>query len=167
MPGTILSRWHTVSYLILVTPLKVWVPQSDLTLCDPMDCSPPSSSVYGDSLGKNTGVGCYFLPSPGHLPNPGIKPVTPLWSRYSCFHFTNNKAVNQRVRGLSTSQDSNAKAQVHSSPLHSLASPDTSHKTPEKPRRSEHPLSPGVPTRHSPMAPRVTSGFCRGLMCLS
>ena len=29
--------------------------------CDPMDCSPPGSSVHGDSLGKNTGVGCQFL----------------------------------------------------------------------------------------------------------
>jgi len=26
------------------------------TLCDPMDCSLPGSSVHGDSLGKNTGV---------------------------------------------------------------------------------------------------------------
>ena len=26
-----------------------------------MDCSPPGSSVHGDSPGKNTGVGCYFL----------------------------------------------------------------------------------------------------------
>ena len=25
-------------------------------LCDPMDCSPPGSSVHGDSPGKNTGV---------------------------------------------------------------------------------------------------------------
>ena len=31
--------------------------QSCLTLCDPMDCSPPDSSVHGDSLGKNTGEG--------------------------------------------------------------------------------------------------------------
>ena len=31
------------------------------TLCDPMDCSPPGSSVHGDSPGKNTGVGCHFL----------------------------------------------------------------------------------------------------------
>ena len=27
------------------------------TLCNPMDCSPPGSSVQG----KNTGVGCHFL----------------------------------------------------------------------------------------------------------
>ena len=35
--------------------------QSCPPLCDPMDCSPPGSSVYGDSSGKNTGVGCHFL----------------------------------------------------------------------------------------------------------
>ena len=29
------------------------------TLCDPMDCSPPGSSVH--SPGKNTGVGCHAL----------------------------------------------------------------------------------------------------------
>ena len=27
-----------------------------LTLCDPMTCSLPDSSIHGDSLGKNTGV---------------------------------------------------------------------------------------------------------------
>ena len=27
-------------------------------LCHPMDCSPPGSSVCGDSPDKNTGVGC-------------------------------------------------------------------------------------------------------------
>ena len=32
--------------------------QSCLTLRDPMDYSPPASSVCGDSPGKNTGVGC-------------------------------------------------------------------------------------------------------------
>ena len=32
-----------------------------LTLCDPMDCSPPGSSVHGGSPGKNTGVGCHAL----------------------------------------------------------------------------------------------------------
>ena len=35
------------------------VAQSYLTLCDPMDCSPPGSSFHGDSPGKNTGVGCH------------------------------------------------------------------------------------------------------------
>ena len=35
--------------------------QSCPTLCDPMDCSPPGSSVRGDSPGKNTGVGSHAL----------------------------------------------------------------------------------------------------------
>ena len=35
--------------------------QSCLTLCDPLDCTPPGSSVHGDSPGKNTGVGCHAL----------------------------------------------------------------------------------------------------------
>ena len=40
----------------------VWlVTQLGPTLCDPMDCSLPGSSVHGDSSGKNTGVGCHAL----------------------------------------------------------------------------------------------------------
>ena len=49
------------------------VVQSCPTPCDPMDCSPPGSSVLGDSPGKNTGE----CPPPGDLPNPGIKPRSP------------------------------------------------------------------------------------------
>ena len=29
-----------------------------LTLCNPIDSSPPDSSVHGDSPGNKTGVGC-------------------------------------------------------------------------------------------------------------
>ena len=35
--------------------------QSCPTLCDPMDWSPPGSSVHGDSPGKHTGVGFHAL----------------------------------------------------------------------------------------------------------
>ena len=38
------------------------VTQSCPTLCNTLDCSPPDSSVYGDSPGKNTEVGYHFLP---------------------------------------------------------------------------------------------------------
>ena len=31
------------------------------TLCDPIACSLPGSSVHKDSLSKNTGVGCHAL----------------------------------------------------------------------------------------------------------
>ena len=37
------------------------VSQLCLTLCDPMDCSPPGSSVHANSPGKNTGVSCHAL----------------------------------------------------------------------------------------------------------
>ena len=37
------------------------VAQSCPTCCNPMNCSPPSSSAHGDSPGKNTGLGCHFL----------------------------------------------------------------------------------------------------------
>ena len=52
-----------------------YIAQSCLTLCDPMDCSPPGSSVHGDSPGKNTRVACHVLlqeifPSQGS--NPGL-----------------------------------------------------------------------------------------------
>ena len=37
------------------------VTQSCPTLCDPMDCILPGSSVHGGSPGKATGVGCHAL----------------------------------------------------------------------------------------------------------
>ena len=48
--------------------------QSCLTLCDPMDCNPPSSSVHGISQKEYwSGLPC---PPPGDLPDPGIEPVS-------------------------------------------------------------------------------------------
>ena len=38
-----------------------FVTQSCPTLCDPMDCSLPGSSIHGDSSEKNTRVGCHAL----------------------------------------------------------------------------------------------------------
>ena len=46
---------------------------SRVQLCDPMDCSPPGSSILGDSPDKNTGVGCH---PPGDLRDPGIEPTS-------------------------------------------------------------------------------------------
>ena len=53
------------------------VTQSCLTPCNPMDCSPPGSSVHGDSPGKNTPLSGLPWPSPGDLPNPGIELMSP------------------------------------------------------------------------------------------
>ena len=48
---------------------------SCLTLCSPMDCSPPGSSVQR-ILQARIRSGLLF-PPPGDLPNPGIKPTSP------------------------------------------------------------------------------------------
>ena len=51
------------------------VAQSSLTLCNPMDCSPPGIPVHGDSPGKNIAEGCHahlqgIFPTQGG--NPGL-----------------------------------------------------------------------------------------------
>ena len=46
---------------------------SHVQLCDPMDCSLPGSSVYGDSPSRNTGVVCHFLLQ-GIFPTQGSNP---------------------------------------------------------------------------------------------
>ena len=46
------------------------------TLCDPVDCSPPGSSVHGILQARILEWGA--MPSFGDLPNPGIKPTSPL-----------------------------------------------------------------------------------------
>ena len=46
--------------------------KSCLTLCDPMDCSPPGSSVHGISQARI--LGGLLFPSPGDLSNLRIKP---------------------------------------------------------------------------------------------
>ena len=47
-----------------------------LTLCDPIDYSLPGSSVHGDSLEKNTGVGCHLL-FQEIFPTQGLNPGLP------------------------------------------------------------------------------------------
>ena len=49
------------------------VAQLCLTLCDPMDSSPPGSSVHGDSPGKKTGVRSHTLLQ-GIFPIQGLTP---------------------------------------------------------------------------------------------
>ena len=51
------------------------VAQLHPTLCDPVDCSPPGSSVHGDSPGSNTEVSCRALLQenfPAQGSNPGL-----------------------------------------------------------------------------------------------
>ena len=55
------SFWLTSLYSIGSACVHDKSLQSCLTLCDPMDCSPPGSSVHGIFPGKNTGEGCQTL----------------------------------------------------------------------------------------------------------
>ena len=57
------------------------VAQSCLTLCDPMDCSPPCSSVHGDSSGKNIGVDCHTLLQ-GIFPTQNLTQVSCIAGRF-------------------------------------------------------------------------------------
>ena len=60
------TQFHVHAYLVT---------QSCLAFCDPMDSSPSSSSFHGISQ-EEYWSGLPF-PSPGDLPNPGIKPRSP------------------------------------------------------------------------------------------
>ena len=50
---------NNYSHVLIESEVKVWVAQLCPTLCDPMDCSLPGSSVHG--VPQNTGVGCHDL----------------------------------------------------------------------------------------------------------
>ena len=51
------------------------VAQSCLTLCDPVDCSPPGSSVLGILQART--LEWVAMPPPGDHPNLGDKPRSP------------------------------------------------------------------------------------------
>ena len=63
------------------------VTRSCLTLCDPVDCNRPGSSVHGESPGKNTGVNCHALLQ-GIFPTQGSNPGFPhcRWILYQLSH---------------------------------------------------------------------------------
>ena len=76
--------------------------QSCPTLCKPMDCGPPGSSVHGDSPGRNTGVGCCALLQeifPIQGPNPGH-----LHCRQILYHLSHQGSKNTGVGSLSLLQ---------------------------------------------------------------
>ena len=48
---------------------------SRVQLCNPMDCSPPGSSVHGILQART--LEWLPFPPPGDRPNPGIEPTSP------------------------------------------------------------------------------------------
>ena len=72
------------------------------TLCNPMDCSPPGSSVHGISQQEYwSGLPC---PPPGDLPNRGIEPSSPTLQADSLSFEPPGKPKNTRVGSLSLLQ---------------------------------------------------------------
>ena len=78
-PRATTTEGHGPQQMILHEAVKILclVTQSCPPLCNPMDCSPPGSSVHGNSSDKNTGMGFYALIQ-GIFPteewNPGLPP---------------------------------------------------------------------------------------------
>ena len=62
-----------MSTTVILSNVLCLVAQLCLTLCDSTDCSPPGSSVHGDSPDKNTKVGCHALLQ-GIYPTQGSNP---------------------------------------------------------------------------------------------
>ena len=62
MKTRVKEPWVSLGLMTTCYVVPWLVTQSCLTLWDSMDCSLPGFSVHGDSLGKNTGMGCQSLP---------------------------------------------------------------------------------------------------------
>ena len=62
---------HLVCCTLMMCVCECQSFQSCSALCDPMNCSPPGSSVHEDSPGKNTGVSCHVLLQ-GIFPTQGL-----------------------------------------------------------------------------------------------
>ena len=87
-------HWFFMSYLKYSFKKPVWILsyvcaksfQSCLTLCDPMDCGPPSSSVHGILQARI--LEWLPRPPPGEFPNPGIKPLALMFPALAGGFFT-------------------------------------------------------------------------------
>ena len=72
-------------YFPLVICYQAWlVAQSCLTLCNPVDCSPPDSFVHGIFQARTL----EWAPSPGDLPDPGIETVSLMSPALAGWFFT-------------------------------------------------------------------------------
>ena len=97
--------YHKVLSIVLFAIQYVCsVAHSCPTLCDPMDCSPPGSSLHVDSPGKNTGVGSHALLW-GIFPNQGLNSDLP-HCRWILYHL--NQQLHTRTLIVHTFHSWNA-----------------------------------------------------------
>ena len=99
--GSNIAQWCKWLFMLYAVPCLVTLLCP--TLCVPVDCSPPGSSVHTDSPGENTGVGCHALLQeifPTQESNPGL----PALQTDSLPFETPGKPKNSRVGSLSLLQ---------------------------------------------------------------
>ena len=65
-----------IFFSFMEVKVKVLGAQSCPTLCDPIDCSPPGSSIHGILQARI--LDWIPFPSPEYLPNPGIEAESPV-----------------------------------------------------------------------------------------
>ena len=70
------ATWEALSVKDVCLCVRALVTQWCLTLCDPLDCSPPGSSVHGILQARILEWVAISLLQ-GDLPDPGIEPVSP------------------------------------------------------------------------------------------
>ena len=126
------------------------VSQGRSVVSDPMDCSPPGSSVHRNSPGKNTGVGCRFL-------HQGIFPTQRSNPRLLCLlHLPGGFFTTSATWPTLDAQDGKGRTgkwRNQGAPTASARSPAPAHLCPHKgadgPTRGHdlqplpHPLTPG------------------------
>ena len=103
--------------------MVVLVVQSCMTLCDPMDFSPPGSSVHGISR-QEYWSGLPF-PSPVDLPNPGIKPGSPELQADSLPSEPPGKPCKKDIRALNNDKGINTRRLIDIYALNKRASKST------------------------------------------
>ena len=76
--------------------------QSCQTLCDPMDCSPPGSSVHGIYQVKNTGMSCHVLLQ-GIFSTQGLNPSF-LHCRQILYHLSHQGSPTNKQTNINSSK---------------------------------------------------------------
>ena len=83
-------------FCILVAYMHPQSLQLCLTLCDPMDCSPPGSSVHG--ILQASILKWLPCPPPGALPNQGKVPMIPMFPALASRFFTTSTTWEDQLR---------------------------------------------------------------------
>ena len=121
------------------------------TLCDPMDCNPPGSSVHGIFQQEYwSGLPC---PAPGDLPNPRIEPTSLTSPALASGFFTTSTTWEAQIQKQVQEKNYTPTPQ----PQSSLISPGTSPTSPQYGSTEQFPSLPH-PHEYHELNPNMNSG---------